>query len=156
MTRSRRRTRRTRAATTALAAAAELRSDQVVVSEGKFRYSETGVMTIAIPGYEETTLQYQVNSEAPASGPISRDNFMGMTAQLATMVMIMAFAEGYEVPASVFLENVDIQETEGLIGNPDVRLNLFMTGEGMQVEIIGPDGQPARFTRTWQQVFGKS
>lgn len=134
----------------------ELRSDQVVLAGGKFTYTESGVMTIAIPGYEEITLQYQINSEAPASGAISRDNFVGMTFQLATMVMFMAFAEGYEVPAAVFLENVDIQETKELIGNPDIRLNLFMTGEGMQVEMIGPDGEPARFTQTWQQVYGKS
>lgn len=133
----------------------ELRSDQVIVSGEKFTYTENGVMTIALPRYEEVNLQYQINSEAPASGVISRDNFIGMTAQFSTLIMIAAFAEAYDVTASAFLEGVEFEETEQLIGNPDVRLNLYMTGEGFQIEFIGPDGQPNRFTQTWRQVYGE-
>lgn len=133
----------------------ELRSDQVIVSGEKFTYTENGVMTIALAGYEEVNLQYQINSEAPASGVISRDNFIGMTAQFSTLIMITAFAEAYDVTAAAFLEGVEFEETEQLIGNPDVRLNLYMTGEGFQIEFIGPDGQPNRFTQTWRQVYGE-
>jgi hypothetical protein len=134
---------------------AELRSEQVRLVDGNFTYTETGLLTIAVPRYEPVTLQYQINSRAPASGVISRDNFIGMTAQFSSLFMIMAFAEAYNVTASTFLEAVAIEQTTELIGNPDIRLNLYMTGEGMQIEWIGPDGQTTRFTQTWQQVYGR-
>lgn len=133
---------------------ADLRSDQVVVSEGNFTYTETGVITIALPGYEEGTLQYRIRSEAPATGVISRDNFIGITAQTAAVLLVTLFAESYDVAALDLFDALHFEQTDALIGNADLQLNLYMTGEGLQMEVIGADGQPIRHTQTWEQVYG--
>lgn len=131
----------------------QLRSEQVEISGGKYTFVRTGVMTLALPGQPETTLQYQINSEAPASGVISRDNFIATTAQISTLMMIMALPAAAEVPIGLFAQFLDIEVTDELIGKPDIRLNIYMTAEGMQIEFAGPDGKPYRITQTWEQVY---
>jgi hypothetical protein len=91
---------------------------------GEFTYTESCILNITLPGYEPANLQYQITSEAPASGVNSRDNFVALTTQVSVFVLVRALSEAYAVPASTFLQGVDLKETEQLIGNPDLRLNL--------------------------------
>ena len=42
------------------------------------------------------------------------------------------------------------------IGTPDVELNLLMTNDGLQFELVNTaDGTRSRWTSTWAEVFAK-
>lgn len=44
----------------------------------------------------------------------------------------------------------------GTVGTPDMELNLFMTDDGMQFEVVNTaSGQRSRNTMTWAEVFAK-
>jgi hypothetical protein len=60
----------------------------------------------------------------------SRDNFVALTTQVSVFVLVTALSEVYAVPASTFLQGIDLKGTEQLIGNPDLRLNLCRASLG--------------------------
>ncbi len=67
-----------------------------------------------------------------------------------------ALSEPYKVPASQFLHGLGYSRLKSAIGTPDLELNLVMTDEGMQLEVVNaPPGKRTRQTMTWEQVFAK-
>jgi len=135
---------------------ADLRRDAVTVDSAKMAYNEVGLYKIQVPGYQNAQIQVKVHSEAPAHGLISRDNFVSLTTLMFTTVFMTSFAEAYQVPASQFLQGLDYTELQKAIGTPDMELNLVMTNEGMQLEVVNTSsGQRTRQTMTWEQVFAK-
>jgi hypothetical protein len=75
---------------------------------------------------------------------------------IASTLFITALAEGYQLPASQFLQHVDYTQLKAAIGTPDLELNLIMTNEGMQIEVANnSSGQKTRSTMTWEQVYAK-
>ncbi len=47
-----------------------------------------------------------------------------------------------------------LAELQTAIGTADIELNLFMTGEGMQIEFVDTStGQRTRQTMTWGEVY---
>jgi len=67
-----------------------------------------------------------------------------------------ALAESYQVPASQFLQALDYTELKSAIVTPDMELNLVVTNEGMQFEVVNTaSGQRTRQTMTWEQVYAK-
>lgn len=134
----------------------QLSREAVTIKDGKMVYEQTGLAKLEIAGYEPARFQVRVRSEAPAKGVISRDNFVSLTAQTFVTLFLMVFAEAYEVPASAFLEGFEYTELAAPIGTPDVELNLAMTSEGIQIEIVNTaSGERSRHTETWAQVFKK-
>lgn len=98
----------------------------------------------------------RLRSEAPAAGVISRDNFVALTTQVFTSIMIMALAEAYEVPASTFMNGFDYKKLSAPIGTPDLEINIIMTGEGLQIELVDTgSNERSRFTETWDNFFKK-
>ena len=135
---------------------AQLKSDAVVIRGGKMIYDEVGLYKIKIAGYEPAQVQVKVHSEAPQGGPISRDTFVSLTTLMFTMTFVAALAESYRVTASQFLQGLDYTQLKSAIGTPDLELNLTMTNEGMQFEVVNTSsGQKTRQTQTWEQVFAK-
>jgi hypothetical protein len=54
------------------------------------------------------------------------------------------------------MQGLDYTQLKAAIGTPDLELNLTMTNEGMQFEVVNTSsGQKTRQTRTWEQVFAK-
>ena len=134
----------------------ELKSDVVTLSGGKMVYDEVGLYKLNVPGFQPAQVQVKVHSEAPQGGLVSRDNFVALTTSTFTTVFITALAESYQVSASQFLQGVDYTELKSAIGTPDMELNLVMTNEGMQLEVVNTStGQRSRQTMTWDDVYSK-
>ena len=135
---------------------AQLKAESVVIRGGKMIYDEVGLYKIKVARYEPAQVQVKVHSEAPQGGLVSRDNFVSLTTLMFTMTFVAAMAESYQVPASQFLQGLDYTELKTAIGTPDLELNLVMTNEGMQFEVVNTSsGQKTRQTETWEQVFAK-
>ncbi len=134
----------------------QLKADLVTISNGKMTSNDVGLYKIEVPGFQPGQFQVKIHSEAPAVGPISRDNFVSLTTLMASTVFITALAEGYKVPASEFMQHLDYTQLKSAIGTPDLELNVIMTKEGMQLEVVNnSSGQKTRQTMTWEQVFAK-
>jgi len=109
-----------------------------------------------VAGYEPAQVQVKVHSEAPQGGLVSRDNFVSLTTLMFSTTFIAALSESYKVSASQFIQGLDYAQLKSAIGTPDFELNLTMTNEGMQFEVVNTSsGQKTRQTMTWDQVFGK-
>lgn len=135
---------------------AQLKSDAVVIRGGKMIYDEVGLYKIKVTGFEPAQVQVKVHSEAPQGGLVSRDNFVSLTTLMYTMTFVAALSESYRVPASQFLQGLDYTQLKAAIGTPDLELNLTMTNEGLQFEVVNTSsGQKTRQTQTWDQVFAK-
>ena len=134
----------------------QLKSDGVVMRGGKMLYDGVGLYRINVKGYAPAQVQVKVHSEAPQAGSVSRDNFVSLTTLMFSMTFVAALSEAYQVPASQFLTGLDYSQLKSAIGTPDLELNLVMTDEGMQLEVVNsPPGQSTRRTMTWEQVFAK-
>jgi hypothetical protein len=135
---------------------AQLKADAVVIQGGKMIYDEVGLYKLTVTGYEPAQVQVKVHSEAPVGGLVSRDNFVSLTTLMFSTTFIAALSESYKVPATQFLQGLDYTQLKTAIGTPDLELNLVMTNEGMQFEVVNTaSGQKTRQTMTWEQVFAK-
>jgi hypothetical protein len=134
----------------------QLKSDVVTLRAGKMVYEEVGLFKLNVPGFQPAQFQVKVHGEAPQGGLVSRDNLVALTTSTFTTVFITALAEGYQVTASQFMQGLDYTELKSAIGTPDMELNLVMTNEGMQLEVVNTSsGQRTRQTMTWDEVFAK-
>ncbi|MCR4409140.1 MAG: hypothetical protein QHH43_00535 [Candidatus Saccharicenans sp.] len=130
--------------------------DAVAIKGGKMVYEEVGLVKIEVPDHESAQFQLKLKSEAPATGVISRDNFVAITTQVFISTLIMAIAEAYEVPVSTFINGFDYKELSTPIGTPDLEINLIMTRDGIQIELVNTESnQRSRFTETWDNFFKK-
>lgn len=134
----------------------QLKADAVVIRSGKMIYDEVGLYKLNVAGYQPAQVQVKVHSEAPQGGLVSRDNFVAFTTLMFSTTFIAALSESYKVPASQFMQGLDYTQLKTAIGTPDLELNLVMTNEGMQLEVVNTSsGQKTRQTETWEQVFAK-
>ena len=135
---------------------AQLKADAVVLRAGKMIYDEVGLYKLKVEGYQPAQVQVKVHSEAPQGGLVSRDNFVSLTTLMFSTTFIAALSESYKVTASQFLQGLDYTQLKTAIGTPDLELNLTMTNEGMQFEVVNTSSaQKTRQTQTWEQVFAK-
>lgn len=135
---------------------AELAAEQVSEADDTYTYEESGLLELRVPGYESARVQVKVTSTAPADGPISRDNFVATTRSILNGIVLTAFAEGYDVTAAAFLQSVDYRELTAPIGEPDNEINIRMTPEGVQYEIVETATQTTqRTTLTWGEFYGE-
>src|SRR5712692_2519183 len=120
---------------------AQLKSDVVAIRGAKMIYDEVGLYKIKVAGYDPAQVQVKVHA---------------LTTLLFTETFTTAMAESYQVSASQFLQGLDYTELKSAIGTPDLELNLVMTNEGMQFEVVNTSsGQRTRQTQTWDQLFAK-
>ena len=133
---------------------AELSEEYVALSEDKMTIDDVGLVKIELEGYEPVSFQFKVHSEAPRAGIISRDSFVALTSTMSHLLLTTIFADAYQVPASDFLTGLSITDLKSIIGTADLELNMFMTDEGLQFEIVNTGtNQRNRFTQTWEEVY---
>ncbi len=131
----------------------DLKSDLVAERDGKLVLEEYVIYRLRVSGYEPSDVQVKFYSEAPADGTISRDNFVAYTTTFGTFVLLTSFAQAYQVSAAELLDGLESTELEKPIGTPDMELNIFMTGEGIQVELVDTaTGQRSRMVETWEEL----
>ncbi|MGH7461284.1 MAG: hypothetical protein ACREMA_09685 [Longimicrobiales bacterium] len=136
---------------------AELRQELVKVQAGKMILEEFGIYELSLPGREAVKVQVKLRSEAPAAGVISRDNFVAYTTSIAMQTLITGIAEGLNITAGQLLTALKYQELKAPIGAPDVEVNIRMTAEGLQLEVVDTsDNTRERHTMTWAEVLGTS
>src|SRR5207247_5779116 len=134
---------------------AQLKGDARVHPGPKDVLGEVGFDKPKGAGYEPAQVQVKVHSEAPQGGLVSRDNFVSLTTLMFSTTFIAALSESYKVSASQFIQGLDYAQLKSAIGTPAFELNLTMTNEGMQFEVVNTSsGQKTRQTMTWDQVFG--
>ena len=132
----------------------KLSAELVTIEAGKMVFEEYGLVKLQFPGYEESRFQIKLHSEVPQGGAVSRDNFVALTSSYFTIIMMESLAQAYQVTAAEFLEAFDYTELESLIGTADLEMNLFMTNEGLQIEIVNTStGEQMRHTMTWAEVY---
>lgn len=132
----------------------KLSKDLVEYKDGKMVWEEYGICKLEMEGYEPISLQVQLHSEAPEGGIISRDNFIEITSSLFTMSLISFL--GGDVPLSTFFAGFDYKELASIIGTADLKFNLYMTDEGIQIEVIDTTvDETNRMVQTWAEVYGK-
>ncbi len=133
----------------------KLSKDLVEYRNGKMICEEYGICTLEVEGYEPVSVQVKLHSEAPEGGIISRDNFVKLSADLHTMILLKAISEGPQIPMSQILNAFNYKELKSIIGTADLELNLYMTNEGVQIEIINTVlDNKTRMVQTWEEVYG--
>ena len=132
----------------------ELSEDLVTIEGGKMVLEDFGIIQVAFEGYEPVQHQVKVHAEAPEGGVVTRDNFVAITTTMAITTWFTMFAEGYQASASDYFGAVSFTDLDAPIGNPDLELNIYMTDEGMQFEVVNTQtGQRTRQTMTWAEWF---
>ncbi len=134
-----------------------LAEDVVEIRDDMMVYDEIGLLKFALRSYQPTQWQVKLHSEAPVAGPLSRDQFVAITAATFLTLLQASLAQAYvQVAARQFLAAMDYTELDAAIGTPDLELNLVMTNNGMQVEVVNrTTGQRQRHTSTWEQFYEK-
>ena len=133
--------------------AQELAEDMIEIVDGTMLFDEVGICKMAFEGYQPASVQVKIHSEAPAEAGISRDNFVAYTSTMTWVLLTSSFAELYKITASVFLQGFKYEELDSLIGKADLEFNIYMTGQGMQIEIVNTStGQKNRITQLWSDL----
>lgn len=132
----------------------QLKRDLVSIRGGKMVIEGFSLDRISLPQYEPVEFQVRYYGEAPSTGVISRDNFVAFTTLLTVTALQLSFAEAFNVPAHEFLAAYESRELSQAIGRPDVEINLYMTAEGFQLEVVETaSGEKSRVTQTWDSVI---
>jgi len=112
----------------------ELLKDVVSVQNGKFTVTDLTLVTLS----NGNTLQIKMYAEAPATGVISRDNFVVYWSTIQES-MLDELAKD---------DNATMETLSQLIGNADFEVNIYMTALGVQVETKSSTGV-TRMTKKW-------
>jgi hypothetical protein len=133
----------------------ELQQDLVEVRAGKMVVEGFSLDRVALPQYEPVEFQVGYYAEAPASGVISRDNFVAFTTLLTVTALQQIIAQAYNVSAIEFLEAYESHDLQQPIGRPDLEIKVYMTAEGFQLEVANTStGESSRSTQTWDSMLG--
>lgn len=97
--------------------------------------------------------QLHVRAEAAADGSISRDSFVAMVGYFSALLQVKQAKVLFEQPGISMDQALQALVCKTLpqpIGTPDVRVNLYMTPDGMQVETVNTATQQTdRRTVEW-------
>ncbi len=117
----------------------ELKKDVVIFTDGKMILEGYGLVKGTAEDGSPTSLQVKYHSEAPASGVISRDNFVTISAM---------------VYLPVFITIGEFKEIVEPIGKVDFEVNIYMNSSGLQIEAKNNLNNTAnRYTTTWAEMY---
>lgn len=132
--------------------AQDLSSDLVVERDGMYVYEEYGIARVQLPGNDLVKFQVKLSSEAPADGTISRDNFVALTSAYGAISLLAVAGQAYDATLTQVLEAFEFTELSAPFGTPDYEINLRMTSEGMQTEVVKiVTGEVFRTAATWEK-----
>jgi phage tail sheath gpL-like len=118
---------------------ARLLKDMVKTANGKMTVEDFTLITLS----NGNTLQVKSHGEAPATAVISRDNFVALFSQTVTSITEeMTKAD----------EGATTKDLDGIIGNPDVTVNVFVAKSGIQIEVKTGE-EVNRSTVKWEDLF---
>jgi phage tail sheath gpL-like len=116
-----------------------LLKDMVKTANGKMILEDFTLITLS----NGNTLQVKSHGEAPATGVISRDNFVALFTQTVTSLTD-------EMTKSD--EGATSKDLDGIIGNPDVGVNVYVAKSGVQIEVKTGE-EVNRSTVKWEDIF---
>jgi len=120
----------------------KLKKDLVKIVDNNYTIEEFMLISIG-----EQQFQIKTSASAPVD-VISRDNFISIYSSNGTVVLLSLF-EG----AGFAISDLDMKELDELIGQPDITVNIIMTKNGIQMQMITDDGTD-RYTSTWDEILG--
>ena len=135
----------------------KLLEEVVKFKSGKMSIQEFGLLSF--PWAPDEKIQLRLRSEAPESGVVSRDNFVGITAVLQTVVLFgIAMEAQSSTGAAMDLRTLDdvfeYVELDEPIGNVDLEINLYMSKGGLQMEFVNTrENSTQRNTVPWKDLL---
>lgn len=118
---------------------AELLKDIVKVVGSKMTSNDYTLVTFS----NGNSLQVKAYAEAPATGLISRDNFIALTTTIVASTIEELTKED---------EGAKTKDLSAVIGNPDITIKTFVAKEGVQVEVTTSEGVN-RNTIAWDDLL---
>lgn len=137
--------------------AKKLLEEVVKIENGKMTIQEFGLLSF--PWTPNETVQLGFYAEAPESGVVSRDNFVGISSMLQTVLLVgIALEAKTATGAQADLRDMDdlleFDELDEPIGKVDLEINLYMSKGGLQMEFVNTrENRTERNTMTWQQLL---
>ena len=132
----------------------QLKREMVSIDGDKMVIEAFSLDRVILPEFEPVELQVAYRSEAPATGFISRDNFVAFTSILTATIIQTMLAEAFSVTASEFLAAYESREITQPIGRPDREIKVYMTADGFQLEVVNTaTDDKSRSTQTWDDLF---
>ncbi len=127
-------------------------AESVAIADGKMRIEEYQLCKVNVPGAAKTSMQIRSYTEAPLNAGISRDFVVSFSAITQT-VMVMTFGAAAATGTDIEpLKALSCDAITAPIGKVDLEVNLYMTGEGFQLEVVA-DGQSNRQSSRWEDTF---
>ena len=136
----------------------KLLEEVVEIESGKMTIQEFGLLSFPW-AYKDKKIQLKFYSEAPESGVVSRDNFVGISSMLQTVLLVgFAMEAKSATSATADLRDMDdlleFDELDEPIGKVDLELNLYMSKGGLQMEFVNTlDKKTKRKTMTWEEFL---
>ena len=135
----------------------KLLEEVVKIESGKMTIQEFGLLSF--PWAPDEKIQLRLHSEVPDSGVVSRDNFVGITAALQTIVLFgIAMEAQSSTGVAMNLRTLDdafeYVELDEPIGNVDLEINLYMSKGGLQMEFVNTrENRTERNTVPWKDLL---
>jgi hypothetical protein len=124
--------------------AKKLSSDIVRVADGKLIYEDVTLCAVNAAGGKKN-VQIMSRAEAPATGVLSRDQFVAKIIQYETILLLGLAAAGQN--------KLRCRTLDEPIGVPDLELTMTMTKDGLQYEVLNPaTKQVNRVVSTWDEL----
>lgn len=118
---------------------AKLLKDMVTITNGKMIIEDFTLISLS----NGQSIQIKSYGEAPASGVISRDNFVALFSFLVTH-------NNDEITKAD--EGATSKDLEEIIGNADITINIYMGKSGIQMEVKAGN-ETERDTFKWEDLF---
>jgi len=123
-----------------------LKEDAVKIVGNKMVMESFYLLSFTDEEGNPSSAQYRDYSEAPMTGFISRDNFVGVSSMLSTMFILGMMSE----------ISVNFEQIAEPIGEVDLEYKLIMASQGIQSQVINHnDGTTTRDTIKWETLFAK-
>ena len=135
----------------------KLLEEAVQFENGKMTIQEFGLLSF--PWAPNEKIQIGFYAEAPESGVVSRDNFVGISSMLQTVFLVgIAMEAKSATGATADLRDMDdlleFDELDEPIGKIDLEINLYMSKGGLQMEFVNTrENRTERNTVTWKEFL---
>lgn len=121
---------------------AKLHEDLVTVENGKYTTTEYQLLKFQ----NGASIQMGISATAELES-MNRDNFVSIYTTLTVFTIMGILSE-----AGLSIDDVEFEDLDEPIGEPDIKLLFTMTKNGLQMAVTTEDGTE-RETMTWAEFF---